>query len=106
MAKVPAVNAPDSPASPPAPRSVYLRWSTWIPYGLFLALGIPWYWSKQDPQLVLGLPLWVMVSLGAAALASAYTVWLLFRAWPDDTSSYEATAGHPQPGSSPRRPDR
>jgi len=67
---------------PAPPRHPYLRWSTWSVYGLLAALGIPWYWKSEQEVVLLGMPLWALVSLGAGLLASIYTAWLLLRFWP------------------------
>ena len=42
----------------------------------------PWYWpADYRGPLVLGLPLWVAVSLAAIALLAAWTSWVIHRYW-------------------------
>ena len=54
----------------------------WIIYVLLFAVAVPWYWPVDyRGPLVLGLPLWVAVSLAAIALLAAWTVWVINRYW-------------------------
>jgi hypothetical protein len=45
-------------------------------YVLLLVLGIPWYWPSGHNVFLLGLPLWVLVSLLVGFAASVLTAWL------------------------------
>ena len=54
----------------------------WIVYLLLFAVAVPWYWpADYRGPLVLGLPLWVAVSLAAIALLAAWTSWVIHRYW-------------------------
>ena len=54
----------------------------WIVYVLLFAVAVPWYWPVDyRGPLVLGLPLWVAVSLTAIALLAAWTAWVINRYW-------------------------
>ncbi len=62
---------------------VYLNWKTWLVYLLLLIVGVPWYWPEDTKTIVLGMPIWAVVSLGASLLCSIYTAWLLLCFWPE-----------------------
>jgi 4-amino-4-deoxy-L-arabinose transferase-like glycosyltransferase len=70
--------------SPPRKRPVFLRWQVWIAYAVLFALAIPWYWPADQTDLVLGVPLWVAVTLCVSFAISAFTAWLLITGWPPD----------------------
>ena len=53
-------------------------------YLALLALVIPWYWPAGDTRSAYGLPLWVIATLAALLLTSAFTSWV-FLSWPEDT---------------------
>ena len=59
-------------------RSELERKGQWIlgVYVVLLALVIPWYWPAGDATLVLGFPLWALVTLGAVLVTSAFTAWV------------------------------
>ncbi len=54
-----------------------------IVYLALLALVIPWYWPAGDMRHAYGLPLWVIATLAALLLTSAFTTWV-FLSWPED----------------------
>lgn len=58
------------------------RWIVMVYLGL-LALVIPWYWPAGDTRHLFGLPLWVIATLGALLVTSAFTAWV-FVSWPED----------------------
>lgn len=58
------------------------RWII-IVYLVLLALVIPWYWPAGDTRDAYGLPLWVIATLAALLLTSAFTSWV-FLSWPED----------------------
>ena len=61
------------------PRKV---WWLWPVYALLYAVAIPWYWpDAYRGPLILGLPLWVVVTL-VAVFALALWTWLaIARYW-------------------------
>ena len=61
----------------------FLTWWIWCTYAALLAVGIPWYWPRDDMRVVLGVPIWVIVALGCSVVISTFTVVLLSRRWPD-----------------------
>ena len=67
----------------------YLRWKIWLLYGLILAIGIPWYWPEGDTTLLFGMPVWVVVSIGASVLLALLTAWLFSHPWPDEKDEAE-----------------
>ena len=75
-----------SPAMPPLQRAtpVYLSGTVWTVYALLFAVAIPWYWPENQDAIVAGLPLWAAVSIGASAVISCFTAWLLLKCWPSD----------------------
>ena len=58
------------------------RWIILV-YLALLALVIPWYWPAGDMRVAYGLPLWVIATLGALIVTSAFSTWV-FLSWPDD----------------------
>ena len=53
---------------------------------LFL-VGVPWYWQFipwQSETSVLGLPLWVLVSILGSACVSIHTALILRNPWPGE----------------------
>ena len=60
----------------------------WIGYLLLFAIAIPWYWPQgfRGP-LVVGLPLWVAVTLGAIVFLAVWTVWVIHFTWGEDVVS-------------------
>lgn len=59
-------------------------WVWWV-YLLLYAIAIPWYWPQgYRGPIVLGFPLWVLVTLGCALLLAAWTAWVIFRFWEED----------------------
>lgn len=62
----------------------YLSWRIWAVYALLFGIAIPWYWPAEDVRMLLGFPLWVVVSMAGSALISCYTAWLFAFRWPVD----------------------
>ena len=60
------------------------RWIVVVYLGL-LALVIPWYWPADDTRHAFGLPLWVIFTLVALLLTSAFTAWVFLTSSEDDT---------------------
>lgn len=58
------------------------RWIVIVYLGL-LALVIPWYWPAGDTRHLYGLPLWVIATLAALLVTSAFTAWV-YLSWPED----------------------
>ena len=58
------------------------RWIVIVYLGL-LALVIPWYWPASDTRHLYGLPLWVIATLAALLVTSAFTAWV-YLSWPED----------------------
>lgn len=55
-----------------------------IVYLGLLALVVPWYWPAGDVRHAYGLPLWVMATLAALLLTSAFTAWVFLSLPGDD----------------------
>lgn len=54
-------------------------------YLILFLIAVPWYWGDNGKQLLLGLPLWVMVSIFTSFLISCYTAFLLLvTSWPGE----------------------
>ncbi len=61
------------------PRSV--RW-IWFVYLLLYAIAIPWYWPEgYVGPIVMGLPLWVAVTLLAVVALACWTVFVIYYFW-------------------------
>ena len=58
------------------------RWIVIVYLGL-LVLVIPWYWPAGDTRHLYGLPLWVIATLAALLVTSAFTAWV-YLSWPED----------------------
>ena len=57
----------------------------WVVYLLLLAIAVPWYWpTGYRGPLVLGLPLWAAVSLGAVVLMALWTAFVIRRWWREE----------------------
>lgn len=57
----------------------------WVVYLLLLAVAVPWYWpTGYRGPLVLGLPLWAAVSLGAVVLMALWTAFVIGRWWREE----------------------
>jgi Zn-dependent protease with chaperone function len=48
-------------------------------YLIFLIAAIPWYWSKDNSLIILGLPAWVFVAILVSICTSIFTAFLLLR---------------------------
>ena len=65
----------------PAREPRHVGWIWWV-YLVLYAIAVPWYWpAGYRGPLVLGFPLWVLVSLGAAAGLAVLTAWVIYRFW-------------------------
>ena len=66
-------------------------WPLVVTYLILLAIAVPWYWPEGYRETVLGLPRWVMVSIGASLFISCLTAWVMLRHWPveDETENAE-----------------
>ena len=54
----------------------------WLVYILLYVIAIPWYWpAGYRGPLILGLPLWMVVSLLAVLLMAGWTSWVISRYW-------------------------
>ena len=62
----------------------YLRAPVWLAYLAFFAIGVPWYWPKDDVRLVLGFPLWAFVSFLSCVAIASLTAWLFLFRWPEN----------------------
>ena len=58
------------------------RWIVIVYLGL-LVLVIPWYWPAGDTRHLYGLPRWVIATLTALLVTSAFTAWV-YLSWPED----------------------
>ena len=57
----------------------------WVVYLLLFAVAVPWYWpTGYRGPLVLGLPLWAAVSLGAVVLMALWTGFVIRRWWREE----------------------
>lgn len=56
--------------------------SVWLVYILLYAVAIPWYWPEgYRGPLILGLPTWTVVTLGATLALAAWTAIVIYRFW-------------------------
>ena len=66
---------------------------SWLLAFIFLLLfifAVPWYWGEGgEKPLILGMPLWVAVSVGVSFLISCLTAWTAFRTWQSDVDKSE-----------------
>lgn len=62
----------------------YLRTRVWLIYLAFFAIGVPWYWPKDDVRLFLGFPLWAFVTFLSSVAIASLTAWLFLFRWPDE----------------------
>ena len=54
----------------------------WVVYVLLFAASVPWYLpAGGPPQLWLGLPHWVVISLSAYLGVALFTAWVVARYW-------------------------
>ena len=57
----------------------------WVVYLLLFAVAVPWYWpTGYRGPLVLGLPLWTAVTLGAVVLMALWTGFVIRRWWREE----------------------
>lgn len=59
------------------------RW-IWPVYLTLFAASVPWYLPGGPVPIWLGLPYWVVISIGAVASIAVFTVFVVRRYWPDD----------------------
>ena len=65
----------------------------WAVYLCLFAGSIPWYLPENAPlRLWLGLPHWVVISLGAYLGVALFTVWVVRNCWPDPDAPADAAA--------------
>ncbi len=61
----------------------------WTVYDVLLVLSIPWYWPVgQGGTLLLGFPLWAVVSLGCYLGAAVFTVFAIGPLWRSGTGDH------------------
>lgn len=70
----------------------YLSWRIWAVYTLLFGLAVPWYWPAEDPRMLLGFPLWVVVAVAGSLAISCFTAWLFVCHWPQDEDDEEDAA--------------
>ena len=59
-------------------------------YVLLIFIGIPWCWPEDANYIVMGFPLWVLISIFVSIGASFFTAFILLRyAWDNDTDVNE-----------------
>lgn len=57
-------------------------WWIWPVYLVLFGLSVPWYLpATMSPPIWLGLPYWVVISLGAALLAALFTLFVVRHHW-------------------------
>lgn len=68
---------------------VQYRW-IWFVYVLLFALSIPWYFpqSQNPAAIILGLPAWVLASMGAVTCIAIFTAFVIHRFWKDEPDVY------------------
>ena len=59
-------------------------WPFVVTYLILLAIAVPWYWPEGYRETALGLPRWVVVSIGASVFISCLTSWIMLYRWPVD----------------------
>lgn len=54
----------------------------WVVYALLFAVAIPWYWpAGTRGSLILGLPMWVAITLASVVALAAWTAFVIHRYW-------------------------
>ncbi len=67
------------------PQNPFQRPWIWLVYLLLFAASIPWYFAKgSTPEIWLGLPHWVVISLLAAVAIAGFSAMLIYRLWRED----------------------
>jgi len=64
------------------PSEIVNRWTA--AFLLLLILAVPWYWPGGITASVLGVPVWVLVSLLVGLLAAGTCAWLCLSGEADD----------------------
>ena len=63
------------------------RW-VWVVYAALFALSVPWYVpADRSPPIWLGLPHWVILSLGAAVATALFTRYIVRAFWTVEPTS-------------------
>lgn len=63
------------------------RLRTLLLYALLFLLSVPWYWRlypELAQRMLLGIPLWVVVSVVGSFCISVQTARVLSRPWPEE----------------------
>jgi hypothetical protein len=56
----------------------------WVVYVLLFAVAVPWYWpTGYSGHAVMGLPLWVAVTVAAVILLALWTTFVITHYWRD-----------------------
>ena len=54
-------------------------------YVLLIFIGIPWYWPDNTNYIVMGFPLWALISIFVSIFTSFFTAFILLHyAWDKD----------------------
>lgn len=67
------------------PPNAYLDWRVWLAFLILFSISVPWYWPETHDQTLIGIPLWVLVTLSSSFFISALTAWLLLFRWPNSS---------------------
>jgi hypothetical protein len=63
------------------------RW-IWLVYLFLFAAAIPWYWPlSYRGSLVVGLPMWVAVTVATTVLLASWTVFVIAKYWRDPSDA-------------------
>lgn len=63
-----------------------VRW-IWLVYALLFGASVPWYLPDGPVPIWLGLPYWVVVSIGAILATACFTLFVVQRCWADDEAA-------------------
>jgi len=59
-------------------------------YIFLITIGVPWYWPDNTNYIVMGFPLWVLISVLVSISASFFTAFILLRyTWDIDRDANE-----------------
>lgn len=71
-------------------------WWVRLVYILLFTASVPWYLPRgRTPHIWLGLPRWVVLSLGFTILIAIFTVFVILRYWHDEESDPPDASGSP-----------